>query len=458
MEKSQPEISQNLSKILKKLPHSPGVYIYRNKENEILYIGKAIDLFRRVHQYFQKKLSLPPKTRILVGQINQIEIIKTLSEFDALLLEAKLIYQNQPKYNILAKDDKSPLYIKISQSEKLPRILFVRKPRNPTYGMTKLKGDLYFGPFQSGKTARMVLSSVRRIIPFCLQNKRNGKPCFYTQIGLCDPCPSYIEGINDEIMKQKLILKYRNNINRIRDMLSGKSQQILRILEKEMHEFAELQNFELAAVRRNQIEALHNLIKRRFDPMFYVSSDNQVESITGQEITELTQILKKYYPAITSLKRIECIDISNFSGTDATGSLVVMIDGIPDRNLYRRFKIKITGKPNDFAMISEVISRRLNHPEWPFPDLFVIDGGKGQISSAIDSLKVHKIDIPVIGLAKRDEEIVIHYNNSFRILRLPLQSSSLHALERIRDEAHRFAVSYHRKLRKLSQNVNITTR
>jgi excinuclease ABC subunit C len=433
---------------LSKIPHQCGVYIYRDKNQKIIYIGKAVDLFKRVHQYFQNRENLPPKTRILVTQIYDIETIRTLSEFDALLLEANLIYKHQPKYNILAKDDKSPLYIILSLHEELPHILFVRKPRNPSYGMTKSGKDIYFGPFQSGKTARMIIHTVRHIIPFCIQKLRNGKPCFYTQLGLCNPCPSEISGIRDVSQKKKLTRVYRRNILKIKDILSGKSDKVMKQFLAEMKQFASQELFEQAALIRNQIIALEELLKTHYNPMFYIGADNQIEKLASVELESLISVFQKIFPDLSKIVRIECYDVSNLSGTNATGSMVVLKNGIPDTSEYRRFKIRDINTPNDFMMMAEIIKRRLRHKEWDKPDLIVVDGGKGQLASALSVLDELGMHIPIIGLAKRREEIICKAGTIFKSIRLPYTNGGLHLIERIRDEAHRFAIGYHRKLRK----------
>jgi excinuclease ABC subunit C len=436
---------KELNRIVKLLPHRPGIYIYKNQAHEIIYIGKAVDLNRRVNQYFSRDDAVGEKTNLLVSQIDQIEHIETLNEFDALLLEAKLINQYQPKYNIIAKDDKSPLYIKLTLSEDLPKIEYIRKPRNNVFNL-KTK-DAVFGPFQSGKTARSLMRQLRNVIPFCTQKQRTGKPCFYTHIGLCNPCPSEIISIPDKNQKQAIIHKYREQIYLIRDILVGKSSLIINKFTDQMEKYAKNSEFEKAAIIRDHLNSLYSVVHKRFDPMLYVQSDFQLAEVIESEIKSLENVLVKYLPNLTPLKRIECIDISNIFGMYATGSLVVLTDGLIDKSQYRKFKIRTDKFPNDFAMISEVINRRFNHPEWPKPNLLVVDGGKGQVTSAIDTLRKLHIELFVIGLAKRQEEIIVPVNQTYKTVRLPINHPGLRLLERIRDEAHRFAITYHRKIR-----------
>lgn len=428
---------ETLQETLNHLPHAPGVYIYRDLSGTIIYIGKAKDLKKRVSQYFQRDDAVGPKTQLLVSQITAIQIIKTVSELDALLLEAKLIHDNAPKYNVVLKDDKSPLYMLLTLSEPLPHVRSVRRSDLPK----KIKkADALFGPFQSAGVVRSLLRRLRHTIPYCIQNKRTGKPCFYSHIGLCNPCPSLIEKMPESAVRKDLAHRYRTNIFRLKDILSGKSNTVRKELEKEMKVAAREKRFEEAAVLRNHIENLYGMLAKKYDPMLYVSSDAAVEDIYTNELAALGEVL-----GITSPDRIECFDISNTGGRYATGSMVVLTAGHKDTGQYKRFRIRRENTPNDFAMMAEVITRRFTHSEWPKPDLIVIDGGKGQIQAVKEKVP----GIPVIGLAKRFEEIIIPKpDNKWKVLRLDLTSPALHVLERVRDEAHRFAISYHRLLRK----------
>lgn len=410
-------------KILINLPHSPGIYIYKNKEGAIIYVGKAKDLKKRVTQYFQRDDAVGDKTATLVNQIHQIKTISTDNEFDALLLEAKLIRELLPKYNVISRDDKSPLYIVITK-EMLPRILWLRKTSFSHYPNAVL-----FGPFQSGRVARSVMRQIRHIIPYCTQSRRNGKSCFYSHIGLCDPCPSTV------VTKQET-KRYRGNIRKIISILSGKSLSLLHQLEKEMRKIAALNHFEEAQILKNRISGLRELLQRHFDPSIYIQNETFTLDIRREEQESMQKVL-----LIPSIHRIECIDISNTQGTYATGSLVVFIDGLASTNEYRRFKILTKDAPNDFAMISEVVRRRFAHPEWPNPDLLVIDGGKGQLAAASAA------PVPIIGLTKRFEEIIVPDRDDWKILKLPLSHKGLQLLMRVRDESHRFALAYHRLLR-----------
>ncbi|MBI2404887.1 UvrB/UvrC motif-containing protein [Candidatus Gottesmanbacteria bacterium] len=249
--------------------------------------------------------------------------------------------------------------------------------------------------------------------------------------------------------KRAAMHQYRRNIFRLRGILAGKSTRIIKEMEKEMGEKAVHNEFEKAAILRNQLQRLSEILERHYDPALYMAGEG-VGDIFAKEERTLVSALSSVYVHLSRLNRIECVDISNLGGKQAVGSLVVLTDGQPDKSQYRKFRIRMPNRPNDVAMIAEVLHRRLNHQEWPYPDLLVIDGGKGQVGSVLNVLREQHLPIPVIGLAKQREEIIAPKDGTFVTIRLPLTSPGLHLLERIRDEAHRFAISYHRILRRKS--------
>lgn len=452
---------ENLQAQIGRLAHTPGVYLYRDQTGCVLYVGKAKDLRKRVSQYWVRD-AVGAKTKLLVSQISHIQTIPTASEFDALLLEAKLIHDLRPKYNVVLKDDKSPLYILLTCSETLPHVTCVRfrdLPKNLK------KADALFGPFASARIVRSLLRQLRRSVPFCTQKRRTGRACFYTHLDLCAPCPSAIVGMPAGKPRAGMVHEYRTNIFRLKQILSGKSGRVIRDLTRHMQAKAGARQYEEAAKIRDHIRHLHLLLQKSYDPMLYVSSDMAVENIYAQELSALVQSLSPYL-TVTSLARIECIDISNIGGINAAGSLVVLTNGFSDSGQYRRFRIRRNppaGGPNDVAMIAEVMTRRFSHPEWPYPNLLVIDGGKPQVTAARKALAAILSDpersggrvegsplqsLPIIGLAKRFEELIIPIpGNRWKILRLAPTSPGLRVVTRIRDEAHRFALSYHRLLR-----------
>jgi len=431
----------NLLSKVKHVPHTAGVYLFMDHPGQVIYVGKAIDLKRRIQSYFAKENSAELKPMHLLADIFDIKYIQTASEFDAILLEAKLIRKYSPKYNIISKDDKSPIYIHMTFSELMPRILFVRQKRLDQVDHQ----DKIIGPFQSARVVRHLMTSIRKTIPFCTQKNRNGKTCFYTHLGLCNPCPSLITNMEDSIFKKRLVSLYRRNLCNIARILEGKSRLVISVLESQMNQAAEKNDFETAAKIKLQVSSLYSLHVRYHDPSVYENYGFPAAAI--EELAELRKNLISYYPTINILKRIECIDISNLGGTYAAGSLVVLESGLPNKSEYRRFKIRLIKSQNDAAMIAEVLTRRLNHTDWQKPDLLIVDGGKPQLSSALSVLNNIKLNIPLIGLAKRFEEVIIPSHRGFTTLRIPLNNPALHIIQRVRDEAHRFAKSYHVWLR-----------
>lgn len=428
-----------ISSALASLPHRPGVYIFRDQSKKVIYVGKAINLSRRVKSYFQRNAN-EWKIQELTQQTVDIQIIETVSEFDALLLEAKLIHQHRPKYNAIAKDDRTPLYIVLTLSETLPRIIFTRK--SELEHIKKNKKDCVFGPFQSTGSAYSIMKQIRVIVPYCTQKKRTGKPCFYTHLGLCNPCPSFLEKNPEE----KALKAYRKNIYRLKSILSGNAHAVMGQMTREMESMAKNLQFEQAALVQKRIQNYYRLLEHKNNPAVYLEPDGLTLAYE-EELNDLARVLHPYYPSLVHINRIEAVDISNISGKFATASLVVLTQGVADKKEYRRFRIRRNAGPNDTAMVAEVVERRFGHREWPLPSLLVIDGGKGQVRATHQILENMGISLPIIGLAKRFEEIIILHTRTFISIKLSLSRPGLHILMRVRDEAHRFARSYHRLLR-----------
>ena len=407
------------------LPSFPGVYIFLDANGNILYVGKAINLKKRVSSYFAKK-NLGEKTHILVSQIAKIRTIEVQSEIESLLLEANLIKKFLPKYNINLKDGKAYPLIKITVKDKYPKVLVARKIDDPN--------SLYFGPFPNSGAMRIVLKTVRKIFPFQSVLNHQNKPCLYYHIGLC-PCPEVFKDPN-----------YQKTIKHIIKFLGGKTKNVIKDLEKERDLFSKDQEFEKASVVQKQIEAIKLITSKFYKPTVYELNPNLREDIRLEELNELQKYLENGGVKIHNLRRIECYDISNTSGKNATASMVVFKDGEKDSASYRKFRIRgsYNEKPNDFAMMEEVIERRLKHNEWETPGLIIVDGGKGQVSSALKALAKMQRNIPLIGLAKREETIILP---DFSEIKLPKDSKQLHLIMRLRDEAHRFAITYHKKIR-----------
>lgn len=450
-------MEKSLKASIRAVPHEPGIYIYRNTSGDVIYVGKARDLSKRVRQYFQRDGTMGGKTARLVSEIATIETVATTSEFDALLLEAKLIRSYLPKYNVVSRDDKSPLYVVITLSETLPRLILVRRGDLPQYESTK-KNRIY-GPFQSGFVLRTILRQLRNIVPYCTQKERHGRACFYTHLGLCGPCPAAIVGMTGE-EKTRATREYRKHIYQVNDLFEGNIRSVSRSVEREMSELAREQKFEQAAAAKERLRRLYELSQHRYDPQVFL--ERGAEDIYQDELQELLEILRSPYPSLSRLSRIECYDISNLMGQQAVGSMVVLENGKPAKNQYRRFRIKTVHGISDVAMMREVLTRRLNHGEWPEPDFLIVDGGKTQVNAAKEALATQGRTIPLAGLAKRQEELIIpRETGGYTTLRLSLSGKAIKVMMRIRDEAHRFAITYHRLLRKktfLGPDSNHTVR
>lgn len=418
------------------LSDGSGVYKFLDEKGDILYIGKAKNLKKRVASYFQK-IPKEIKATNLVNRIRSIHIIYVESEFEALLLEAELIKKHQPKYNVLWKDDKRYIYIRITREE-FPTIHLARR-------LMKSR-DHFFGPFPSTSIVREILKFLRTIFPYCTQKAAVKHACFYTHLGLCNPCPSVVrKRTSESYSKAKLI--YRRNISQLIQLLRGKARIVEKNLRDEMMEFSKLQDFEKAAEIRNKIEKIDYLLTQFSSPSEYIENPHFQILQRKKEEEELIHLLHPFYPGITKLQHIECYDISHISGLNAAGSMVTFIEGLPAKQYYRKFRIRLPSRPNDFAMLSEVLDRRFNHRQWRLPQLFVIDGGKPQLIAVKKIFTARQVSIPVIGLAKQEEELVIPQEEAYVKVRLDPGSLALHLIQRIRDEAHRFSHAYHVNLR-----------
>lgn len=412
------------------IPQKPGVYIFKDDAGKILYVGKAINLYHRVSSYFSSKPH-SPKTAALVENIRSVETIEVLSELEALILEANLIKKYLPPYNIRLTDDKDYLYIKIT-NEDFPKVLIARKKELDD-------AKEYFGPFPSGSTVRTTLKKLRRIFPWCngsgssingqASSKRYFRPCFYYHLGLC---PGSCAG---KVNKKE----YNKNIRRFSQFMQGKKEQVFKDLQNEMEKASHNLEFEKAQSIKKTIEGLQYLTQTN-NAQVYLENPNFVEDQSKLALENLRKDLK--LPSLP--ERIECYDISHIQGKFAVGSLVVLSHGDIDKKWYRKFKIILGKKPNDVGMMREILQRRMKYKEWPQPNLILVDGGRGQARGVFKELENKKWEVPVFGLAKRMEWL---YPPKGEIIKLPRSSLSLHLLQKIRDEAHRFALGYHRKLR-----------
>ncbi|MBP2030769.1 excinuclease ABC subunit C [Methanohalophilus levihalophilus] len=531
---------------ISKFPDLPGVYLMKDVDGNIIYIGKAKALKKRVSQYFHSPSNLTTKTHRMVEKISSIDYIITSSEIEALILEANLIKKNRPHYNVDLKDDKRYPYIKITVKERYPRIFLTRR---------RLMDDaVYFGPYTSVKPVRKTLDMINQLFRIRKCRKRlNEKPqraCLNMHIDRCmGPCTGKVD--REE---------YRKNVDTAVRFLKGDTRELLGMLTRQMEEYADKQQYEAAATTRDHIEALHDFEKQQrstagiddqdvigvecdeknaFVQLFFVRNGTMVgradfilnrgkaeigEIISGfveqyyrdspvpptiivQEDPNEKEILEKWLTARAgkgvsiktpvrgekkkliemakmnasmamerehSLKttgaspdkallilkekigldtipeHIEGFDISNISGTDAVGSMVVFRKGMPAKADYRLFNIKTVEGIDDFSMMAEVVGRRYRHANEDKknrPDLILIDGGEGQVNAAQQALDDLGANIPLVGLAKRFEHIVFPRNAEKKVLILPHTSPALKLLMQVRDESHRFAVTSHRRKR-----------
>lgn len=530
---------------IKNLPENPGVYLMKNDHGEILYIGKAICLKKRVRSYFTKAVLQNPKLESLVSQIFDIDYIITSSELEALILENTLIKKHKPKYNVVLRDDKNYPYLCLTINEEFPRLVVTRK--------VKKDGKLYFGPYLPASALKRTLNLIYQVFPLrqCRNIVKKGRPCLHHQMKRCGgPCTG-------EIDRQE----YQLTVQKVKLFLLGKKQHLLKALEKQMYLASEQLNYEKAAKLRDQIQAVQKVLRSqnvfsirqknkdiidfiRFDDLicfviFFIrhgyllgkkdfiftipqkTTDEEVISsfvkqfyaqniivprivILGhatdefrvledwltekrgskvevlfpkkgegkkqvEMVRENAQVLLQSYskshckdlpdPVLSSLAdelflpkvpiKIEAFDISNFYGSEAVGSMVCWVKNKPARSEYRKFRIKNVSGIDDYAMMEEVLHRRykrLLEEGKELPDLVLIDGGKGHLQAGLKVLKDLNITLPMVSLAKKQEEIFLP-SKPFP-LRLSRRSASLQLLQRIRDEAHRFAITYHRQFRK----------
>jgi excinuclease ABC subunit C len=437
---------------LKTLPDTPGVYFHKDASGTVIYVGKAAVLKNRVRQYFQKSRNRDPKTEALVAEIHDTDWIEVETEIDALFLEAEMVKRYMPRYNILLRDDRSLLYVRVDIKADHPTVTFTHHPLDD--------GAEYFGPYMQGYQVKKALRLLRRVFPYAItKDQVTMGSKLYEQIGLDPGLKSGKTGLDE----------YRKNLKRLMSYLRGNRTAIVTEIEKEMKTAAAEQQFELAGTLRNKLYEMKALKKQ------VIFSDREFMDLSKDKgLQGLSDLLTINVP-----KRIEGYDISHMSGTDNVASMVVFTNGIPDKTEYRKFKMRLKGN-NDFGHMKEAISRRLspkNVKAWGLPSLFLIDGGKGQLSSAIEARNSAGHTVPMIGLAKREEEIVVHKelsnvmvppliaknlqldiviqdSDDFSMIRLPHSSDIVKLLQRVRDESHRFAVTYHSTLKQNRQTTS----
>ncbi len=420
---------------ISKTPDKPGVYILKDNRGLTLYVGKASSLKKRLRSYLKPGEDL--RINRLIAKLISYETYEVNSEIEALILEANLIKKFKPEYNIQLRDDKDYLYIKITK-EDFPKVLSARK-------RSISDARVYFGPFPSSRAVRSTLKTIRRIFPYSSCKPNVGKACLQYHLGLC---PGVCIG---KISKSN----YKKDINNIRLFLLGEKGTVVGNLKKEMGKASSELRYEEAAKIYESIKYLEYVLQHKNDIDKYTDDP---EFLKKYRQTEL-KVLKDALDLNKTPKRIEGYDISNIQGQFATGSMVVFTDGEADKSEYRKFKIKKVSKISDTDMMEEILRRRFKN-EWKQPDLIIVDGGKGQLSACLTVLRELNLKISCAALAKRLEQIYLPERE--KPIRFAANSKALHIVQRIRDEAHRFAIKYHRHLRSKSvltaprSNVSLT--
>lgn len=415
----------SLREKLNALPNKPGVYLFKDRNDVVIYIGKAKSLRKRVASYFKPNPDI--KTGILLDRLYDIDYVVTGSELDALILEDELVKKYKPRYNVALRDDKAYPFLKLTVREEWPR-LFLARRKEPD-------GALYFGRYQGGMVRAMV-RMIKKLFPirWCRETplKMREQPCLYYHIGSCAaPCIGNISRVDYRSLVQGVVL-----------LLEGKTEAAVEKLKSEMSKAAAAQDFERAKYFRDSLRLLEKMMEGKTD----LARTPSPRGVAG--VAELQKILKlKKAPM-----RIECFDVSNIQGSNIVGSMVTFLGGLPLKSDYRRFKVRsVAEKPNDVQAIYEVVKRRYGGSlakKLELPDLVVVDGGAAQASFGRKALREARVQLPLIGLAKREEEV--YFPGAKKPLRLPRRSPSLQLLQRVRDEAHRFAVVFHRERRKKS--------
>ena len=433
-------MNKQLESKLKELPTAPGVYFHKDERGGIIYIGKAANLRSRVRHYFQKSRGREPKTDALIAEVADTDWITLETELDALFVEAEMVRRYMPRFNILLRDDKSFTFVRIDINSNHPTVTYTRGPLDD--------GATYFGPYVSKTGIATALRHLRKVFPYSTHAPTNipKRECLQAQLGLCPGLESGKTSLED----------YRRNLRQLMMYLRGSRKKLISEIETSMNKAAREHKFEEAALCRNRQLSLRNLERQ------VIFGDRELLDISKDNgLMRLAEILS--LPAAP--RRIEGFDISHMSGTDTVASMVVFSCGVPQKSQYRKFKMRLAGN-NDFGHMREVITRRLsekNIQRWGLPELLLIDGGKGQVGSALEAMEACGLDIPMIGLAKRYEEIIVpgtvppavKRKRDFNSVVLNRNDDALKLLMRIRDESHRFAVSYHSVLKQNRQKISL---
>jgi len=427
-----------LKKNLKKLPRESGVYCFKGKDG-ILYIGKAANIRERAKNHFRQPSF---KDYLFLEKIEKIGYIKTNSEIEALILEAKLIKEIKPKFNVLWRDDKNYFFVGKTK-EDFPRIFWTHQTKIKPSQKIEVE---YVGPFVDGKALKKTLKILRKIFPFRSCKRIPKRPCLWYHLQKC-PAPCLLKKENFKILEEKIKKESKRNAQMIMKILKGGKTSVLKTLKKEMKKLAREKEFEEAAKIRDKILALERILEHA--KIFEIEK----REYFGWE--EISNFFQRIWKRKKKISRIEAFDVSNIRGKMATGSMVTFIDGIPQKNLYRKFRIKREGKIDDLSMIKEVLERRFSHLEWGIPDLILIDGGKAHLNLAkkIKDKNKKTEEIKVFSLAKGKKEIFLEgKRESFPLKDLPPKISNF--ILNLNKEAHRFAIAYHKKIREKSLFVD----
>ena len=455
------------------MPRSPGVYFHKADGGEIIYVGKAAVLRNRVRQYFQSSRDMDLKTKALVAEINDTDWIETESEIDALFLESEMVKRYMPRYNILLRDDKSQTFVRIDIKSDWPTVSFTRNPADD--------GADYYGPYYNGYAIKKALRYLRKVFPYYTKPPKDGaRPDLDAHIGLSPKLGT-------------TSTEYKKSLRQLIRYIEGGRQPIMKELERDMKTAAKLHDFEKAAELRNQLRDLKELQRR------IMFGDQEFLNISkDRALSDLADLLQMEKAPV----RIEGYDISHMGGTNVVASMVVFTNGVSDRANYRKFKTRIEHNDDVYNM-RETLQRRLsekNLKSWGTPNLLLIDGGKGQLAAVLDVLDEYNLPIPTLSIAKREEEMLVHKTRSridtkkiVELLHNPIPGITvaddgdyyfvnLHAgqfnagshsknlrgapaytqysdvvklFQRIRDESHRFAVSYHTVLKRQKQTASM---
>jgi excinuclease ABC subunit C len=403
---------------INELPKNSGVYCFTDGK-ETIYIGKAINIQSRVKNHFGQPSY---RDNLYISKVKKIGYLETNSEIEALILEANLIKKNQPKFNVIWKDDKNYFYVAITKSER--PIIYVTHQKN--------ENAEYIGPFVEGTALKKTLRFLRRVFPYYTTKNHPKNKCTYCHLGLCP-------GPNPDLKE------YKKNLKKLILILQGKRSAVLKSLQKEMKLLSKENKFEEAGKIRDRIYNLQQVMSH--------TSVIEPKKIENSDSWQKTQQILRGLLNLEKVSRIECYDVSNIQGKQATGSMVVFIDGKKDKSQYKKFKIRLNDEPNDIAMLKETLQRRIAHPEWNYPEVILIDGGIAQLNVAINVKNQKRPkgyptkNIKVISIAKRNKDLYIEGRENF----IPLKSfprEIYNLVLQLDDEAHRFAITYHKKLRR----------